>query len=353
MLLDKYNSAEAVDELSPLLVDEQPNADALVLLARIQQFDNSRAAEQTVEQLLSIDPDRVDGWLIRARARLEAEDYPAARSDLDAALAVHPRSLEGLELLAALDFLIGTGDVFEESVVKVRKMVPGSSRLSWNSVEPQRATAVTTRRCSFPPGLSVLTRAIGKLTSFSESIECGKGDIAAGRTALDAAFKGDPFNIWAKNTLDLLDKVETFGEHRSPHFLLSAPEDEAPVLASYLLPIAEAAYATFAERYGHRPRRTIRIEVYPSHEDFSVRTAGVVGLGILGVSFGPVIALDSPSAGAFGPLNWASVVWHEIAHSFHLSLSGHRSPRWFSRGLRCMRNATREWGGAQTFRRVS
>ena len=47
-----------------------------------------------------------------------------------------------------------------------------------------------------------------------------QGDIAAGRTALDAAFKGDPFNIWAKNTLDLLDKVETFGEHRSPHFVI-------------------------------------------------------------------------------------------------------------------------------------
>ena len=346
LLLDKYNSAEAVDELSPLLVDEQPNADALVLLARIQQFDNSRAAEQTVEQVLSIDPERVDGWLIRARARLEAEDYPAARSDLDAALAVHPRSLEGLELLAALDFLIGTGDVFEESVVKVRKMVPGSSRLF---LELGR-TAARNRRYD-----EAVQFALGAVSVDPRDWEAyvvlgvnrmRQGDIAAGRTALDAAFKGDPFNIWAKNTLDLLDKVETFGEHRSPHFLLSAPEDEAPVLASYLLPIAEAAYATFAERYGHRPRRTIRIEVYPSHEDFSVRTAGVVGLGILGVSFGPVIALDSPSAGAFGPLNWASVVWHEIAHSFHLSLSGHRSPRWFSEGLAVYeeRDARVGWG---------
>ena len=173
MLLDKYNSAEAVDELSPLLVDEQPNVDALVLLARIQQFDNSRAAEQTVEQLLSIDPERVDGWLIRARARLEA-GLPGGALGPRRALAVHPRSLEGLELLAALDFLIGTGDVFEESVVKVRKMVPGSSRLF---LELGR-TAARNRRydeaVQFALGAVSVDPAIGKLTSFSESIDAAR-----------------------------------------------------------------------------------------------------------------------------------------------------------------------------------
>lgn len=346
LLLDKYNSAEAVDELTPLLAEAQPDLEALVLLARIQQFDNNRAAEQTVEQVLSIDPDRVDGRLIRARARLEAEDYPAARSDLEAALAVHPRSREALELLAALDFLVGSGDVFEEAVLKVRAMVPGSSRLF---LELGR-TAARNRRYDEAVQFSLGAVSVDR-QDWEAHVVLGvnrmrQGDIAAGRAALNTAFQGDPFNIWAKNTLDLLDKVETFGEHRSPHFLLSAPYDEAPVLAPYLLPIAEAAYATFAERYGHRPRRTIRIEVYASHEDFSVRTAGVVGLGILGVSFGPVIALDSPSAGAFGPLNWASVVWHEVAHSFHLSLSGHRTPRWFSEGLAVYeeRDARVGWG---------
>ena len=37
------------------------------------------------------------------------------------------------------------------------------------------------------------------------------------------------------------------------------------------------------------------MEVYPDHEDFAVRTLGMPGLGALGVTFGTVVAMDSPS----------------------------------------------------------
>ena len=31
--------------------------------------------------------------------------------------------------------------------------------------------------------------------------------------------------------------------------------------------------------------------------------------------------------------NWASALWHEIAHTFHLGVSRGRVPRWFTEGL--------------------
>ena len=80
-------------------------------------------------------------------------------------------------------------------------------------------------------------------------------------------------------------------------------------------------------------REPDRVEVYPSHADFSVRTVGLVGIGALGVSFGPALAIDSPAARDRGDFNWASTLWHEIAHSFHLAASDNEVPRWFSEGL--------------------
>ncbi len=46
----------------------------------------------------------------------------------------------------------------------------------------------------------------------------------------------------------------------------------------------------------------VQLEVYPDHEDFAVRTMGMPGLGALGVTFGDVVAMDSPvgaEAGGF------------------------------------------------------
>ncbi len=86
--------------------------------------------------------------------------------------------------------------------------------------------------------------------------------------------------------------------------------------------------------------------MYPSHPDFSVRTVGLTGLGALGVSFGPVIAIDSPSARPIGEFNWGSTLWHEIAHTFTLGSTDFRVPRWVSEGLSVFeeRRARPSWG---------
>ena len=48
--------------------------------------------------------------------------------------------------------------------------------------------------------------------------------------------------------------------------------------------------------------RPVQVEVYPDHEDFAVRTLGMPGLGALGVTFGYVVAMDSPSGRKPGTL---------------------------------------------------
>ena len=159
------------------------------------------------------------------------------------------------------------------------------------------------------------------------------GAIADGRKSLEASFAGDPYNVWIKNTLDLLDTFPKYKETRTPHFEILLHGKEAALLAPYVTELAEDAYAQLSARYGYRPEAPVRIEVYPDHADFSVRTVGLAGLAGLGACFGPVLAIDSPSAREVGQFNWGATLWHEIAHTFTLGLTGNRVPRWFTEGL--------------------
>jgi Flp pilus assembly protein TadD len=73
--------------------------------------------------------------------------------------------------------------------------------------------------------------------------------------------------------------------------------------------------------------------MYPNHEDFAVRTMGMPGLGALGVTFGEVVAMDSPSARRPGDFNWGATLWHEMSHVFVITMTNDRVPRWFTEGL--------------------
>jgi tetratricopeptide (TPR) repeat protein len=159
------------------------------------------------------------------------------------------------------------------------------------------------------------------------------GKIAEGRKSLEAAFAGDPYDIWVKNTLDLLDTFKNYDVIRTERFEVMIEKEESALLSIYLTDLLERAYQTFSTKYAYKPPPPIRIEVYRSHSDFSVRTVGLAGLGALGVSFGTTLAFDSPAAKDAGPFNWGSTVWHELAHTFTLGLTTHRVPRWLSEGL--------------------
>jgi tetratricopeptide (TPR) repeat protein len=78
----------------------------------------------------------------------------------------------------------------------------------------------------------------------------------------------------------------------------------------------------------------VTIQVFPKHDDFAVRTTGLMGMvGALGASFGSVVTQDSPRARQPGSFNWQATMWHELAHVFTLQLSRQRVPRWVTEGI--------------------
>ena len=146
--------------------------------------------------------------------------------------------------------------------------------------------------------------------------------------------------------MDLLDNLRTFRTIDRGRFRIIAPPTEAELLSMYLVPLLEEAFDSLAKRYDYRPQPPVRLELYRQHADFSVRTVGLAGLGALGVSFGPVLAMDAPSARPRGEFNWGSTAWHELTHTFTLGLSENRAPRWLSEGLSVLeeRRARPGWG---------
>jgi tetratricopeptide (TPR) repeat protein len=110
-------------------------------------------------------------------------------------------------------------------------------------------------------------------------------------------------------------------------------KSESATLRPYVEQLSHQAMATFSRRYGYTPSVPVGVEIYPNHDDFAVRIAGLPGIGLLGVTFGDLVAMDSPSGRKSGDFHWGSTLWHEMAHVYTLGATRHRVPRWLSEGL--------------------
>ncbi|MGH8144326.1 MAG: peptidase MA family metallohydrolase [Steroidobacteraceae bacterium] len=166
-------------------------------------------------------------------------------------------------------------------------------------------------------------------------------DVDRARSLLQSAYRGDPYDPVTVNTLRLLDSLQQFdvlkyGSNQSAGaaLILHISPKEGAILGPYARRLAERALQTFSLRYRFQLRSPVNIEIYPNHDDLAVRTAGLPGLGgELGVSFGYVVAMDSPSSRAQNEFNWGTTLWHEMAHVFTLESTDFRVPRWLTEGL--------------------
>lgn len=350
MFLDTYNSADAAAAFQTVLRVDPNHPRALLGLARTRHFDGSPEARELVERSLEVNPNLAGSRVFLAELEIELENYRAAEAHAQLVLETDPRSLEALSVLAAARYLRGDRSGYDEASRRVSTYSPGYADLYVRLADLSARNRIYAAAVEFGLRAVELNERSWRGYALLGINQLRVGAIAEGRRNLEIAFEGDPYDVWTKNTLDLLDNLRHYEETRTARFLFSINERESDLLSIYYSDLAEDAYRSLSRRYGYRPPTPIRVEVYPTHADFSVRTVGLVGLGALGVSFGPVIAMDSPSAREVGDFNWGSTLWHEIAHTFHLGMSDHRVPRWFSEGLAVYeeRRARDGWGSDVT-----
>ena len=346
LFLERYDARQAADAFRAVLAENPSHPDALLGLARVARLEGGGDAVGAIEAALATNDILAGARTLLSRIRLLGGDRSRALEEVDRVLEANPADLEALGTKAAILHLSGDDRGFRAVMETVRSLTafPTSplvvlSELHADHRKYEDALAFARQATEADPDSWTGWGLMGL-----NQVRLGRVD--AGRENLEKAFAGDRFNLWFKNTLDLLDTFVDYRVVETPHFRFVLHKNEAELLGPYMEAIAERAWREMSARYGYAPDEPIRVEVYPRHADFSVRTVGLVGIGALGVSFGPALAMDSPAARDPGAFNWASTLWHEIAHSFHIGVSNSEVPRWFSEGLSVheQRKADPGWG---------
>jgi tetratricopeptide (TPR) repeat protein len=343
LYVQTHQYADAVELFRQALQIFPNDVHAKLGLAQVfaERFEGQ--AKPLLEEALKADDDLVEAHLLTARMELEEGQFAAVERALDRAQQLaNKQKAPPLEIYAlraalelsrerspdpwierALDYNPRYGAVFET--------------LAHFEVMRRRyreATALLRRAVEVEPEL------------WSAHAELGAnllrlGDLAAARTHLTRAYSGDPYSPTTVNSLRLLDRIDEFevsseavaAAGEAYEVRLRLHRSEAAALKPYVLELAQQGVEQFSRRYGFTLREPMTLELYPDHDDFAVRVAALPGIGLLGVTFGYLVAMDSPSGRAAGDFHWGSTLWHEMAHVYTLEATDHRVPRWLSEGI--------------------
>ncbi len=190
-------------------------------------------------------------------------------------------------------------------------------------------------------------------------LEMGEEDKA--KAAFDESFRIDPYNLRASNQLTLLGILQKFATKESktrlkpgsdqPAFIIRYDKQDevlADLAVEWMEKVRPEIWSYF--QITELPAPTI-IELFPSHEQFGVRTTGLPWIGTVGASTGNVIAMDVPRGGAqntMGPFDWARVLRHEYTHTVTLAMTNNRIPHWLTEAAACnQEQAPRDWDNCQ------
>jgi tetratricopeptide (TPR) repeat protein len=334
-----HQDDEAIKLFREALSTDPNNAQAKLGSAQIyvQRFEG--AARDLVNEVLKQDESLIEAHLLLARMNLEEGKLEDSEKNLDRAESLAEKQkfppLEIFAMRASLDVLRGNDG--ERWIKRALEYNP-----SYGGVYLAIAHHQVMRR-RYSEAAALLRRAIElepKLADAQAQLGLNLlrlGQIEDGQKHLALAYESDPYSVTTVNTLRLLDRFPEFEkisiDSGVTQLELRLHKKEAAILRPYVESLAKSSAETFARRYKFQPKEPITIEFYPNHDDFAVRVGGLPGIGLLGVTFGYLLAMDSPSGRATGDFHWGSTLWHEMAHVFTLEATDHRVPRWLSEGI--------------------
>lgn len=342
-----HQDAEAMNIYREALGIDGTNAFARLGAASVLVGGFDDAANKFLEPLLTDESiasgARAAAWLLVARVSLENSQAGQAAEALDEAELLLSENnwplLELYALRAAADLL----DNITESSYTAKSLAE-NPRFGDIYAIPAHFYVITRR---YREAIDLYQKAIDiEPDNAAAREELGvnllrDNQMSRARSHLEIAYKTDPFSPKAVNTLRLLDSFEDFRLINDPAdpdagvlpLIFRLHRDESAAIVPYAIELTRKSIDEFTSRYGFELQEPVVVEMYPDHEDFAVRTAGMPGLGILGATFGYVVAMDSPSGRPPEQFQWGTTLWHEMAHVFTLEATDHLVPRWFSEGV--------------------
>jgi tetratricopeptide (TPR) repeat protein len=344
LMHERFNNTDAANLFKEALEKDPKNAQAYLGLALVSADGFDSKALEYAGKALELDPKLVEAHELRANLLLEDSDEGKAFAEADEALKISPEALDAMAIHAAIEVLADRSpDAWFE---KIRQVNPSSG-------EGYALVAhhlVINRR--YEDGIAFYRKAIeADARLWPAHSQLGINLMRMGqedepRKQLEMSYDNGYRNEETVNSLRLLDSYKNFVTFRDDTTILKLQKKEAELLRPYFDAELKRIMATYDKKYKMKLPAPVQVEVYPDHEDFAVRTMGMPGLGALGVTFGEVIAMDSPSGRPPGEFHWASTLWHEMSHVYILTATNHRVPRWFTEGLAVHEEteASPEWG---------
>ena len=345
VFLSTHQVSDAIALYREALLFDSTYHPARLGLARALTNTFEGEARRELQEILNADPNHPGALTQMARLELEQRDTEAARKLLDSALPelatyqVPPLEVYALQASAnllddkSIDSWTKKALALNDSYGEVYSIPAHFYIITYRYRE---AVALYQAAVEISPDLSMAQRDLGvNLLRVN--------DVFGARHHLNKAFELDPFDAQTVNALRLLDGLDRMqvtiadidDDSGKPlgRVLLRLDEEDADALEPYVLELSERAMRTFTERYDFHLKKPMVVELYHDHDDFGVRTVSTPGIGLLGVTFGYLTAMDSPKARRPGEFHWGSTLWHEIAHVYTLEATNHLLPRWMSEGL--------------------
>jgi cellulose synthase operon protein C len=344
LLHERFNNNDAEDLFQEALARDPHNAPAYLGLALVSAdgFDNK--AIEWDAKALELDPTLVEAHELMANLELEDSSQAEALREADEALRLSSDAMDAMAIHAAIEILEDRpADAWFARIRNINPSYGGGYTLVAHHL-------VLNRR--YEEGVAYYRKAIEVDPQlWSARSELGINLMRLGqeeepRRQLEMCYENGYRDAATVNSLRLLDSYKNFVTIKQENVILKLPKKEADLLAPYFEQQIQRSMATYEKKYQMKLTGPVQVEVYSDHEDFAVRTLGMPGLGALGVTFGQVLAMDSPSARKPGDFNWASTLWHEMSHVYILTATNHRVPRWFTEGLAVHEEtqASPEWG---------
>jgi cellulose synthase operon protein C len=344
LMHERFNNTEAANLFGEALERDPKNAQAYYGLALVSAdgFD-SKAIEYT-KKAIELDPKLYEAHELMAGLQLEDNDVTKAFEEADEALKISPEALDAMAIHASIELLADRSP--DAWLGKIRQINPVYGE-GYALIGDQ---LVLNRR--YVDGIAYYRKAIEadpKLWSARSQLGINLmrlGQEEEPRKQLEMCYANGYRNEETVNSLRLLDSYKNFVTLKEGDIILKLNKKEAELLRPYFDEEMKRIIDTYNKKYKMTLPGPVQVEVYPDHEDFAVRTMGMPGLGALGVTFGLVIAMDSPSGRPPGEFLWASTLWHEMSHVYILTATNFRVPRWFTEGLAVHEEteASPEWG---------
>ncbi|MGB2629019.1 MAG: tetratricopeptide repeat protein [Candidatus Acidiferrum sp.] len=331
LLHERFNDAEAAALFREALDKDPSNARAYLGLAIVSADGFDGKAAEYLAKASALDPKLAAAHELTADLALANDDRDTAATEADKALALETDALDAMAIHAAIELVADRSpDVWftkiravnprdGEVYARVARQLELHYRYEDAVTYYRKAILADPRLWAAHSALGIDLMRLGKETEPFEELE-----LSYNNGYRDAA---------TVNSLRLLDSYKNFETFRGNGTILKLNRTEAALLLPYIQAELDTILATYGKEYRMKLPAPVQVEVYPNHEDFAVRTMGMPGLGALGVTFGEVVAMDSPSARKPGEFNWGATLWHEMSHVFILTLTNHRVPRWFTEGL--------------------